>query len=212
MKKIVICLALMLLSNTSFAGPGSILGGKPMGGGTAHYAAFGWPSLAYEWWHAGSPDWAIGGELVYGDWSGEFSNVDVGFALNVPFRWHMRQSGRADIGFRFAPGALIGSNDAPGGDQLVTAIRGDMGVPITVSLDNRINLITGVTVPFTVMFVENVDAYVIVPIMPRIGVEFAASQSISPLIMLELGPTIAIGDFGTKLELGVRAWIGAVFW
>lgn len=212
MKKIIVCLALTLFAGTSFAGPGSVLGGKPMAGGTAHYAALGWPSLAYEWWHAGSPDWAIGGELVYGDWSGEFSNVDVGFALNVPFRWHLRQNGRADIAFRFAPGALIGSNNGPGNDQFVAAVRGDMGVPITISLDNRINLITGVTVPFTVMFVENVDAYVIVPILPRIGVEFAASQSISPLLMLELGPTIAIGDFGTELELGVRAWIGAVFW
>lgn len=162
--------------------------------------------------HSGRPDWAIGGELVYGDWSGEFSNVDIGFALNVPFRWHLRQSGRADFGFKFAPGALIGSNDAPGNDQMVGAVRAEMGVPISINVTNGINVLTGVTVPFTVMFPEGVDAYVIVPIMPRIGIEFEASNSFTPFFVMEFGPTVAIGDFGSEVEFGLRAWVGSVFW
>lgn len=212
MKKIIVGIALLFFTIPVYAGPSSILGGKPMSSDTAHYVGLGWPSLAYEWWHVGSPEWAIGGELVYGDWSGEFSHVDIGFALNVPLRWHLHQDESVDVGLRLAPGVLIGSNDAPGDDQLVMAIRGEAGIPVTVDLVDRINLITGATIPFTVLFVENADAFVTIPILARIGVEFEATPSIVPFFLLELGPTIAVGDFGSELELGVRAWIGSVFW
>jgi hypothetical protein len=212
-KKIFVVFVFLLSTTSVFAGPGSILGAKPMASSEAHYVALGWPSLAYEWWHqGGNMDWAIGGELVYGDWSGEFSNVDIGFALNVPFRWHLSQSGRAHVGFKITPGALIGSNNAGPGEQVVGAFRGEVGVPVTIELNDRFNLITGATAPFTVVFPEGSDAFVIIPIMPRIGVEFAASQTVTPHVILELGPTIAIGDFGSEIEFGVRAWIGSVFW
>jgi hypothetical protein len=212
MKKIILYLSLILITIPAYAGPGSVLGGKPMSTPTAHYVGLGWPSLSYEWWHAGNPDWAIGGELVYGDWSGNFSDVDIGFAMNVPLRWHLSQEGKVDVGFLLTPGALIGSINAPGDDLFVLGIRGQMGVPITIDLDNRFNLITGVVVPFTVLFVEHADDFVIIPILPRIGIEFEASRSITPFLLMELGPTIAIGGGDTNVELGIRASMGAVFW
>jgi len=37
---------------------------------TVHNTGVGWPSLFYEWWNKGQGnlDWALGAELVYGDW------------------------------------------------------------------------------------------------------------------------------------------------
>ncbi len=212
-KKISI-FALLIVTTTSYAAPTSLIGGKAMQESNAHYVALGWPSIAYEWWNAGSNmDWAIGGELVYGDWSGEFSNVDIGVAVNIPLRWHLHQEGRTNVAFKLAPGGLIGSVDAPGSDLFVFGMRAEMGVPISIELNDKVNLITGASVPFTVMFVENADAFVVIPIMPRIGVEFAATPTITPFFLMELGPTIAAGGgFGTEVELGLRAWVGSVFW
>ncbi len=211
MKKIMLGLFLVLFVTSSYAGPSSILGAQPLSESTEHYVGVGWPSIAYEWWHAGSPDWAIGAELVYGDWSGEFSNVDVGFAINVPFRWQMHQSGKTSIGFKLTPGAMIGDNDAPGGDQVVGAFRGEVGVPISIDISHQISLITGVSVPASVVFAEGVDAYLVLPIMPRLGVELKMIKDVSPFLLIELGPTLAVGDFGVEMELGLRSWIGTVF-
>ncbi|MCC7459955.1 MAG: hypothetical protein IT286_01510 [Proteobacteria bacterium] len=212
MKKILVSLALLLSAIPVYAGPTTPLGGKRLSADSAHYAAVGWPSLSYEWWQqGGNMDWAIGAELVYGDWSGEFSDVDIGLALNVPMKWHISRSGRADVGFKFAPGGLIGGIDAPGSDIFVGAFRAEMALPISIDMNDRINLLTGVSAPVTVMFVESVDPYVILPIMPRIGVEFAAESWIAPFMLLEMGPVIAVGDFGAEVEFGIRASIGSVF-
>lgn len=212
MKKIIPCLLVLFFAIPVFAGPETIIGGKPLSVDSGHSIAIGWPSMSYEWWNAGKPDWAIGGELVYGDWSGNFSNVSIGVAVNVPFRWNLKHSGKVDVGLKMVPGGMVGSKDSPGNNLFVSAIRGEMGVPITVDLNDRINLITGVAVPFTVMFVEHSDAFVIIPLLPRIGVEFEADHAITSFIMMELGPTIAIGNGNTDVELGVRSWIGCTFW
>lgn len=211
MKKIVICIALVLFALPVFAGPASTAGGRPLQTPTAHDVKMGWPSVSYEWWHSGKPDWAIGAEMVYGDWSGEFSDVDFGLALNLPLRWHVRQSGRTDIAFKLAPGALMGFIDRPGDDIFVLGLRGEMGFPITVALDDRVNLLTGVTVPFSVFIVEDADDFVVIPLLPRIGVEFAADDWITPYFLMELGPTIGVGSGNTDVELGLRAWVGANF-
>lgn len=212
MKKFTICLVMLFFSISAHAGPSSVLGAKPLPDSSVHHVGVGWPSVAYEWWNAGSPDWAISAEMVYGDWSGEFSDVDIGAALNVPFRWQLKQNGRAHVALEMAPGGLIGSNDAPGGDLFVFGLRAEMGVPVSIDLNDRISFLTGVSAPFSVMFVESADPYVVIPLMPRLGVEFAVDESIAPFLLVELGPTIAVGDFGTEVELGLRSWIGVDFW
>jgi len=171
----------------------------------------GWPSLFYEWWHAGNPDWAIGGELVYGDWSGEFSDVKVGGAVNVPLRWHLNRSGSADIAFRLAPGLLLGAME--GGrndDRFVFGLRAEAGVPITVDLHPKVNLITGGTVPFSVFFVDGRDDYVVLPILARIGAEVKATNTITPWMLFELGPTMKFGG-GSEVDFGFRVWVGSFF-
>lgn len=212
MKKIIVGIAFLFFTLPVFAGPASVVGGKPLNGGTAHNVSLGWPSISYEWWHAGNPDWAIGAELVYGDWSGAFSEVDIGAAINVPFRFHMHHEGRLDVGFTVKPGGMIGTIDTPGDNITVAALRAEMGVPMTVELDDRINLITGAVVPFTMMFVENADDFAVIPILARLGVEVAASQTISPFLLIEVGPTFrAGGGGGDHVDFGARAWVGATF-
>lgn len=212
MKKILLGLFVLGFTIPAYAAPNSVIGATPLQTDTAHAVSVGWPSLAYEWWHSGKTDWALGAELVYGDWSGEFSDVDIGLAINVPFRWHLRERGRVNVAFKLAPGGLIGSIDSPGNDLFVGGIRMEAGLPISIDIDSQFRFITGVTVPFTVMFVESADPFVIIPIMPRLGVEFGVADNVVPFLLVELGPTIAVGDFGSEVEFGIRASVGALFW
>ena len=211
MKRSLAVMLLTLCAGTAFAGPPSLLGGKPMSGGTAHNVGAGWPSLFYEWWHSGNPDWAIGGELVYGDWSGEFSDVEIGGAFNVPLRWHLAKSGPTDVAFRLTPGVLIGNMEHGPDDDFVFGLRGEFAVPITIDLHPKVNLITGVTVPFSVFFVEDSDDYVVIPILARIGAEVKATNTVTPWLLFELGPGIAAGDFGSEVEFAFRIWVGSAF-
>jgi len=74
-------------------------------------------------------------------------------------------------------------------------------------------LITGGTIPATFMFVDNGgDPFVIIPIFGRIGTEIMASKDITPWMLIELGPAIAIGNGGTNTEFAFRAWLGVTFW
>lgn len=203
------CLAIFLIP-TAYAGPQSVISGKPMSSETAHQVGLGWPSIYYEWWNKGNPDWALAPELVYGDWSGEFSNVDVGAGFSVPLRWRLKTSEKADVALRFSPGVLIADADGPG-DRFVFGARGEFGIPVSIDLHEKVNLITGGAVPATFIKAKNVDPYVVVPILGQIGVEVAATPTIVPWFLLQLGPALAFGDFGTEIELGMRAWIGSTF-
>ncbi|MEW6443875.1 MAG: hypothetical protein AB1640_23265 [bacterium] len=204
-------LVLAIWSGTAFAGPPSLLGGKPLPGGTAHRVGAGWPSLLYEWWHAGNPDWAIGGELVYGEWSGEYSDVEIGGAFNVPLRWHIGGGGAVDVAFRLTPGVLFGSAEERREDDFVFGLRGEFGIPITIDLSPEVNLVTGVMVPFSAFFVDDADDYVVIPILPRIGAELKATNTITPWLLLELGPAIAAGEFGSDVDFAFRVWVGSTF-
>lgn len=212
MKKILFLIFVLSFNLRAQASPNSVIGATPLQTDTAHAVSVGWPSLAYEWWHSGKQDWALGAELVYGDWSGNFSDVDIGLAINVPFRWHLRERGRVNVAFKLAPGGLMGTINSPGDDLFVGGIRMEAGLPISIDIDSQFRFITGVSVPFTVMFVENSDPFVVIPIMPRLGVEVAVAENVTPFLLVELGPTIAVGDFGSEVEFGVRASVGALFW
>jgi len=210
MKMRLTVLFLVLWVGTAFAGPPSLQGGKLMPVGTAHQVGVGWPSLFYEYWHSGTPDWAIGGELVYGDWSGGFTNVEIGGAVNVPFRWHLKKTGAADIAFQVKPGMLLGSMEAGRGDHFVFGLRGELSVPVTIELTPKVNLITGGAIPLTYMIVDNAPDYFVLPLLARIGAEVQATETITPWLLFELGPAIAFGD-GTEAEFAFRIWVGSSF-
>jgi hypothetical protein len=204
-------LLLTLWTSTALAGPLSLIGGKPMSEGTAHQVGVGWPSVFYEWWHSGKPEWAIGGELAYGDWSGGFSDVKIGGAVNVPFRWYLSKVGGADMAFQVKPGILLGSMEAGRDDRFVFGLRGEISLPVTIDLNPRVNLITGGAIPFSVFFVEDADDYVVLPLLARVGAEVKATDTITPWLLFEMGPAMAFGGFGTEAEFAFRIWIGSTF-
>lgn len=208
MKMRLVVLVLVLWAGTAFAGPPSLSGGKLMPVGTAHQVGVGWPSLFYEWWHSGTPDWAIGGELVYGDWSGGFTDVEIGGAVNVPFRWHITKTGVTDIAFQVKPGMLLGSTDK--GDHFVFGLRGELSLPVTIELTPKVNLITGGAIPLTVMIVDDDYDSFVLPLLARIGAEVQATEKITPWLLFELGPALEFGD-GTKSEFAFRIWVGSAF-
>ena len=185
-----------------------------MSSDTAHHVSLGWPSVSYEWWRAGNggPDWAIGGELVYGDWVGEYSDVEIGGALNIPFRWHMSNSGQADFAFQLKPGFLIANIEAGPTDLFAAAIRVDPGLLVSVDINQQLNLITGATVPFSLFFVENADPFAIIPILLRAGAEIDTQRDIVPHVLFDFGPVIAVGNGNSDVDFGFRAWIGTTFW
>jgi hypothetical protein len=201
---------LLALPASAWAYPPTVMGAAPMSTDTAHNVHFGWPSVGYEWWNKGRPDWALGAEIVYGDWAAEYSNAEIGLGLNVPLRWHLSTYKRADFAFRFAPGILIA--DA-GRDSFAFGMRGEFGVPVSVGIVPQVNLITGLVVPFSVFIVENRDDYAVLPILPRIGAEFLPDGFIAVWFAVEMGPTIRIGGAsGDRVDFGVRGWLGCTFW
>jgi len=210
MKMRLVVLLLTLCTGTAFAGPHSLFGGKLMPVGTAHQVGVGWPSLFYEYWHSGTPDWAIGGEVVYGDWSAGFSDVKIGGAVNVPLRWHLKKTGSADIAFQVKPGMLLGSMEAGRADRFVFGLRGEVSLPVTIELTPKVNLITGGAIPLTVMIVDNADDYFVLPLLARLGAEVKATETITPWLLFEMGPAIAFGD-GTEAEFAFRIWVGSAF-
>lgn len=204
-----------LAASTAFAGPPSLTGGKRLQSRTAHHLGVGWPSLTYEWWHSGKLEWALGAELVYGDWSGAFSDVQIGGAFNIPLRWHLKTRGHrnaiTDIAFRFTPGVLVGNIEAPGDDLFVFGVRGEFAVPVSIDVHERVNIVTGAAIPVSVYFVEDGDPFVVLPLLGRIGVEVGATERIVPWLLFELGPGLAFGDFGTEVEFAFRIWVGTTF-
>jgi len=210
MKMRLAVLFLVLWVGTAFSETPSLQGGKLMPVGTAHQVGAGWPSVFYEYWHSGTPDWAIGGEVVYGDWSGGFTNVEIGGALNVPLKWHLKKTGTADIAFQVKPGILLGSLEEGGGDDFVFGMRCELSVPVTIELTPKVNLITGGAIPLTGMIVSGADDYFVLPLLARIGAEVKATEKITPWLLFELGPAIAFGD-GTEAEFAFRIWVGSSF-
>ncbi len=203
------CLVLAAPSAT-MAGPPSIIGGAPMSSGTAHHVGTGWPSLKYDWWHSGKPDWAIGGELVYGDWSASHSDIEIGGAFNATFRWRLRQGRKVSTGFLLAPGLLLAGSGG-NNDRFVLGVRAELGVPVSINVHPRVNIVTGGTIPLSMIYVQDADPFVVIPLLVRLGVEVKATHKIVPWFIFEPGIGMAFGDFGSDVDFAFRVWAGCSF-
>ncbi|MGB5367883.1 MAG: hypothetical protein WBN14_16600 [Polyangiales bacterium] len=225
MKVFATLLLAWAVSNTAFAGPQSTVGGKPLTTEMAHNVGVGWPSLFYEWWNngRGNLDWALGGELVYGDWAAAYSDVAVGFAFNVPLRWHIHNRRHArsttDVGLRFTPGAMVGGSERrtpPFGvrldNRLMGGLRAEIAVPVSIDVHDRVSIVTGATIPLTLMFAKDVNPWGVIPLLVRIGVEINAAPKVAPFFLFELGPGIGVGEGGSDVDFAFRIWVGTAFW
>lgn len=162
----------------------------------------------------------LGLELVYGDWAAAYSDVDVGGAFNVGLRVPLKQRGMWSVALRFVPGILIGDGpDGPDGggggigvedqdDRLVIAARGDTAIAIGAGLHPKVNLITGLAFPVTVIHLQDVTTGVIIPILIRFGVEVMPLPDMNLFFLGEIGPTVGIFDDDSDVDAGFRVWIG----
>ena len=203
-------LALMLAAPARAEVP-SVLGGKLVPAGTtAHHVAVGVPGLFYEWWNGGWDfDWAGHVGIVYEDWSGAWSDVDVGLELELPMRYRVAGTDAAQVALRIAPGLLVA--DA---GSTVLGIRADAGALVSIDVHPRANLVTGGTVPFTILLVSGGDTGLILPVLGRLGLESFASNDFAVSLLLEVGPTFLLSDHGgnDSSRLGARFWVGATFY
>jgi hypothetical protein len=193
-----------------------------------HNTGVGWPSLFYEWWNKGrgNLDWALGAELVYGDWSGAYSDLNVGFAVNAPLRWHLKTRRHAksttDIAFRFTPGLMVGSTERrdpetpPPGEErdprATGGVRAELAVPVSIDVHDRVSVVTGGTIPLTLLFSSGGDVWGIIPLLFRMGVEINAASKVAPFFLFELGPGIGVGDRTSDVDFAFRIWVGTSFW
>jgi hypothetical protein len=59
-------------------------------------------------------------------------------------------------------------------EQRVTGgVRAELAFPVSIDVHDRVSVVTGGTIPFTLMFAQGVDPWGIIPILVRMGVEIA---------------------------------------
>lgn len=152
--------------------------------------------------------------------------MSVGLAFNAPLRWHIHTGRNAksttDLGIRFTPGAMVAGSEGgrfqeptPGepSDQRVTGgVRAELAFPVSIDVHDRVSVVTGGTIPFTLMFAKGVDPWGIIPILVRMGVEINAAPKVAPFFLFELGPGIGVGNGGADVDFAFRIWVGTSFW
>lgn len=122
-----------------------------------------------------------------------------------------------------AGGAMVGGSEGRGGApppppgfqpdrRVMGGVRAELAVPISVDVHDRVSVVTGATLPFTLMFARDVDPWGIIPILIRMGVEINASPKVAPFFSFELGPGIGIGSQTTDVDFAFRIWVGTAFW
>jgi hypothetical protein len=219
MKRVAVLVLALAFSSTASADIQSVMGGKKLTQDTVHNTGVGWPGIFYEWWNNGSKmDWALGTGLVYGEWEGGNNDgrgdfIEVGGEFYAPLRWHLKTGNRPkttiDTSLRFTPGILLAGATY---DRFTFGIRGEIAVPISIRLHERVNLVTGATIPISIFIVEDTSDGVAIPIYARLGVEIDAAKKASPWFMFELGPNIQVFGGDSETDFGFRVWVGTSFW
>jgi len=91
-----------------------------------------------------------------------------------------------NIGILFKPGVLIGGNT---GDTFVLGVKGELGVPVSIDVHERVSVVTGGYVPFTYFINKTFDDRGLVPLLIRMGVEIKANENVAPWARTRARPT-----------------------
>ena len=228
MRAIAVVALVLAMSSTAFAGPQSTIGGKRLKSEVVHNTGVGWPSLFYEWWNKGQGnlDWALGAELVYGDWSGAFSDVSARFGIQRSAPLAHPRTGSTP---RPRPTLGFGSRRVLWSAVAIVALRasrrssarstrhggrarrargsyfgrrarpGQRRYRSDDSVDPDVRKKTQ-------------DPWGIIPLLIRMGVEINAAPKVAPFFLFELGPAIGIGNGTSDVDFAFRVWVGTAFW
>jgi hypothetical protein len=205
----------LAIASTAFAGPQSTIGGARLESDMAHQVRTGWPATSYEWWNKGrkSLDWALGGELVYGPWSGAWDDPRIAFALYAPLRFHIwdkkRPNSKTDVAIRFTPGLMAGSAAV---NTATVVSRAEIAVPVSVDVNPKLSVVTGAAIPIDLGWVKNVGFVGAIPLLVRLGVEIKAGDKVAPFVLMEVGPGFGFGQGFSDTALAARITAGTTFW
>jgi hypothetical protein len=74
-------------------------------------------------------------------------------------------------------------------------------------------VITGGAIPFAVYINnQNIGTIGLIPLLVRMGIEIKAANHVSPFLLFELGPGIAVGGGTSDVSFAWRIWAGTSFW
>ena len=212
----------LAMASPALAGPAnSTIGAKKLEQDMVHSGGVGAPSVFYEWWNKGKGkmDWGLSGELVYTDWlaahTGRF--IKIGLGVNGMLRWNFVSNKKPKVQNDFAllikPGILIAGNRF-GGDQSFTfGIKGEVGLPFTIDVHERVTVVTGGFLPIG-GYINNLDnsSFGEIPILIRLGVEIDAAENVAPWFFFDLGPGIRFGQGASDTSFAWRLGAGTAFW
>jgi hypothetical protein len=224
----------LAMASPALAGPeNSVIGAKKLEQDMVHSGGVGYPSMTYEWWNKGKKnlDWGLGGDLVYGgSWGAATTNrtnvsgftvrssrfIKIGLGINGILRWHLVEKERPkvtnDVGILFKPGVLIGGNT---GDTFTFGIKGEVGVPVSIDVHERVSVVTGGYIPFTYLINSDpINDLGLVPLLVRLGIEIKANENVAPWFYFDLGPGIGFGPGrgGADASFAWRIGAGTAFW
>jgi len=210
----------LAMASPALAGPAnSTIGGKKLEQDMVHSGGVGYPSVLYEWWNKGKNnlDWALEGELVYGDWpaahTGRF--VKIGLGIDGVLRWHLatRKHDKVtnDIAIVAKPGILIAGNQ---GNGFTFGIAGEALVPVSIDVHERVSVVVGGA--FIIKgYINNsgFSNFGEIPLLFRLGVEIMANEKVAPWFYFDLGPGIGFGGGGgSSVGFAWRLAAGTSFW
>ena len=210
----------LVMASPALAGPAnSTIGAKKLEQDMVHSGGVGAPSVFYEWWNKGKGkmDWGLSGELVYLDWLAAHTNrfIKIGLGIDGMLRWHILSNKKPKVQNDFAilvkPGILIAGNRF-GGDSFTFGVKGEIGLPFTIDVHERVTVVTGGFLPIG-GYINNQSgtSFGEIPILIRMGVEIMANENVAPWFFFDLGPGIRFGnvsDTGFAWRLGA----GTAFW
>ncbi len=210
----------LVMASPALAGPAnSTIGAKKLEQDMVHSGGVGAPSVFYEWWNKGKGkmDWGLSGELVYLDWlaahTGRF--IKIGLGIDGMLRWNFVSNKKPKVQNDFAllvkPGILIAGNRF-GGDSFTFGIKGEIGLPFTIDVHERVTVVTGGFLPIG-GYINNASgtSFGEIPILIRMGVEIKANENVAPWFFFDLGPGIRFGNvsgtgFAWRLGAGTAFW------
>ena len=208
----------LALASPAMAGPAnSTIGAKKLEQDMVHSGGVGAPSVMYEWWNKGKKnmDWGLSGELVYTDWlaahTGRF--IKIGLGIDGMLRWNILSNVKPkvqnDFAILFKPGVLIAGNR---GDTFTFGIKGEVGLPFTIDVHERVTVVTGGFLPIGGYINSNQGNFGEIPILIRMGVEIMANENVAPWFFFDLGPGIRFGNGTSDTGFAWRLGAGTAFW
>jgi hypothetical protein len=213
----------LAMASPAMAGPAnSVIGAKKLEEDMVHSGGVGYPSIMYEWWNKGKGkmDWGLSGELVYGPWLAadtDFNDrfIKIGLGINGMLRWNLISKEKPKVHNDFAlvvkPGVLIAGSTF---DQFTFGIKGEIGLPFSIDVHERVTVVTGGFLPIGGYIVKDSSNIGEIPILIRMGVEIKANENVAPWFFFDLGPGIKFGKDLNGADTGFAWRIGAgtAFW